>query len=214
MLAVGLLTGTTIVRTQFWPDVVVVDGQRQGMITKPLIGWLNTHAEQLERASDLPLHEWRDHASTWRISEGKLWLRKVEIWRDAGDSRRPGRPIRSDVIERLFPDSRNIVASWYTGALVLPKNFGSEPRFYFDDAAFERYTVVWVRSGEVTRRLDLSREQFAAMRKERFAAWRGTESYHRNVTALGWKDPTGIDEYLFSKAMGTYLAVEPVRPVH
>lgn len=209
------------------PDVLVVAGEPQAIYTNPLTPWLRTHPDVLPKDGVVSSGNWRGYVATWEVAAGKLWLRKVEIAYDNEDkaaaakreAEHPGEEetvwfgdyVRRNVIGRLFPDPRNVVADWYTGTLILPKGKMVNYVHMGYGSTYERYTVVWVRAGDVARQLDLSGEQFVDMRKERFKAWQGTDAYKQQLKELGegGRDRQGIDDFLFEFAAEEYLSNDP-----
>lgn len=228
-LATLLIAGHAIGTAQE-PDVLIVDGEPQAIFTNPLTPWLQTHPEALPKDGVIWSSNWRGYIATWEIAAGKLWLRKVDVTyaketkedleqsvrRETafpGEEEVPTRDheVRRNVIPRLFPDPRNVVASWYTGTLILPKGKMIEYVHMGYGSSYERYTVIWVRAGDVTRQIDLSGAQFMELRKERFKAWQATDAYRKQLKELseGGRDREGIDGFLFEFAAEEYLSSDP-----
>ena len=225
-LAILLVAGNAIGTAQA-PDVLIVDGEQQAIFTNPLTPWLQTHPDALPKDGIVSSGNWRGYIATWELAAGKLWLRKVEIAYDNEDkaaaakreAEHPGEEetvwfgdyVQRNVIGRLFPDPRNVIADWYTGTLILPKGKMTEYVHMGYGSSYERYTVVWVRAGDVTRQLDLSGAQFMELRKERYKAWQATDAYRKQLKELGegGRDRDEIDGFLFEFAAEEYLSADP-----
>ena len=151
-----LLLGTLLIAplalgTEQVPDFFVLDGERLPLRSYPLEGWLKEHPGTLPKARFDPSNNWRGYIATWELADDKLMLRKVEVsvgqregeW-DGVDETWPF--IYEDVRATLFPGQGEVVASWFSGTLALPR--GAKPA--------GRYTLLWICRGELRRRTDVS----------------------------------------------------------
>lgn len=202
------------------PDILIVDGERESLYTNPLSAWLEDHPDALPRGNVMSSGNWRGYVATWEIASGKLWLReltvtdRIEKASGGDDDAEPGSEyVERDVMGAVFPEAGNVAADWYTGTLIIPKGKMVAYVHMGYGSQYERYTVVWVRRGEVTRRLDLSGEQFMELRKQRFEAFRRTDAYRRHIAELGKggsaRDASETDGFLFEFAAEEYLSADP-----
>lgn len=227
LLLVVLLFASHAMGTAQAPDVLLIDGKPASLHTNPLNEWLRTHPDSLPRSEVQSTGNWRGYIATWEVDKGKLWLRKVEITVqegtrprestevverngkfEQGETRITQEPnfVQRDVMAGMFPDTRDVVASWFSGTLIVPRGDLVEYVHMGYGSTYEGYTIVWIRNGEVSRRLDLDAEQFREFRQERFAAFKQTEAYRNSVASLGAASPEETDRFLFEFHTEQYLS--------
>jgi hypothetical protein len=159
---------------------------------------------------------WRGYVATWEIADGQLLLRKVEVReRPVGNDDPDAEWIERDIAPQLFPGTDPVVATWYSGALVVPRSelvsyvhmgYGSD---------YEKYVVLTIRDGRVAARRDLTYAQFRDFRKARFAAWKKTPQYAAAAADLRnsehgdeWEQ-ADIDDFFAGFYAEQYLSLEP-----
>jgi hypothetical protein len=210
-LSAGLAPGRAAATAQ-QADRLVLEGKEEALHTNPLSAWLEQHPDALPRSEYSVTSNWRGYVATWEIAGDRMLLRKVEIMaRPAGG----GDFVEADVMLRMFPDQPEVVATWYSGALVVPRGelvnyvhmgYGSD---------YERYVVLSIRAGRVVDRRELTHAQFRDYRKARFAAWKQTAQYAAAVKELragehgGEWDASDIDDFFAGFYAEQYLALEP-----
>jgi hypothetical protein len=198
-------------------DKLLLDGEVVTLHTNPLSEWLAAHPKALPRGTVQSSGSWRGYVATWEIAGGKLWLRKVDVAYSKGTEPGATVPRREDndrfetvdhdYLRMLFPEG-SPVARWYTGTLIVPKGKLVHYVHMGYGSTFERYTVVWVRAGEVVRRLDLDAAQFTELRRERFAAYRKTAEYREHLAKIDGTDLEDKEQFLFDFLSERYLSQE------
>ena len=89
---------------------------------------------------------WRGYVATWEVSNSTLLLRKVDVEiRDPKSSDNEFKTIERNVIADLFPDASHVVASWYSGALVIPRGKQVAYVHMGYGSTYERYTLLKVK---------------------------------------------------------------------
>jgi hypothetical protein len=125
----------------------------------------------------------------------------------------PGAPAQRDVRDQLFPGRSEVVADWYTGTMIIPKGKIVDYVHMGYGSTYERYTVIWIRHGDVTRQLDLRANQFMALRKQRFKAYQQTPEYQKQFTESLQQREGGtaaeIEDFLFEFDAERYLSIDP-----
>jgi hypothetical protein len=215
-----LLTGRVWATAQ-QPDVLIVDGKDESLYTNPLSDWLELHPDAMPKTDVMSSGNWRGYVATWEVANDKLWLRRVEVafvapdfasgvTKDKKGENALPRITRREVRAQLFPDKGDVIADWYTGTLIIPKGELVNYVHMGYGSTYERYAVIWVRRGEVTRRLDLRAEQFMELRKERFKAYRKTDEYKKQLAdtakTLGAER---AEDFLFEFDSERYLSLDP-----
>lgn len=198
------------------PDVLLLDGKREALHTNPLAAWLEAHPQALPRSEVMSTANWRGYVATWEVAGDRLLLRKVEV-ATIGPDDADGDPtfVATDVAPRMFAQSDEIVATWYSGALVIPRGelvnyvhmgYGSD---------YERYVVLSIRAGRVVDRRELTHAQFRDFRQARYAAWKQTPQYAAALAELragahgGDWEQSDIDDFFAGFYAEQYLSLEP-----
>ena len=215
VLSACLLPGRAAATAQE-PDVLLLDGKREALHTNPLAAWLEQHPQALPRSEVMSSANWRGYVATWEVAGDRLLLRKVEV-ATIGPDDADGDPtyVGKDVAPQMFAQSPEIVATWYSGALVIPQGelvnyvhmgYGSD---------YERYVVLSIKAGRVVDRRELTYVQFRDYRQGRFAAWKKTPQYAAALKELRagengdeWEQ-ADIDDFFAGFYAEQYLALDP-----
>ncbi len=225
------LVSGVVVATAQEPEILLVDGKSYSLNTNPLAGYLAAHPEKkLARGSQVTSN-WRGYTGTWEIKGDRLWLRKVSVEFNRNRAERPDLkfpdpPDRSlctaasedywecNRTRDLFPEGGDILADWYSGTLIVPTGKMVNYVHMGYGSTYSRYLVVWVRKGEVTRRLDLSDEQFMELRRERFEAFKKTKTYQDEIAKTRKRLGDNADDFMFGFYSEQYLSEDPEATAH
>jgi hypothetical protein len=156
------------------PDQIIIDGRTERLHTSPLSSYLEANPKALPEPTFISSGNWRGYIATWEVRESDLILKKIEI----EDSVEPDeeRKIR-DVLPTVFPGKSAVLATWYSGVLVIPKGDQVHYVHLSYGSTYERYTILVVKDGKITRRQDLQQEEFERYRERSFAEYKKTPEY-------------------------------------
>lgn len=211
MVFVLVAYASAAVATAQVPDFIVLDGQKERLHTNPLAAYLADHPGVLPKSDSMSTANWRGYVATWQVVDDRLLLDKVEVRFSNPDTSEdaPG-TINRNVISSLFPEGGEIMATWYSGALVIPRGEIVNYVHMGYASTHERYTILKVRSGQITERLDLDAEGFEAYKRAQFKAYKRTADYAALVRELKAGDPDltagQAANFLFDYASAQYLA--------
>lgn len=193
------------------PDVLVLDGNAVPLNTNPLEPYLDAHRQTVPKFPPGSTANWRGYVATFAIRNGVLIVDKVEVsrWETPTKGKAPVRRVE-DVVTQVFAGRDDVPATWYTGALVIPRGKLVNYVHMGYGSTYERYTVIQVRSGYVLQRLDMSADEFNAYRKARFAAFKKTPEYRAKLAKLtGARDSMDADsteDFLYDFESEFYLS--------
>ena len=215
-LSAFFLAANNTMATVQVPDVIIIDGKNENLDTNPLAPYLSAYPNVVPKSDDPTADNWRGYVATWEILDGKLFLRKIDV-AFRNPKARPNEDARiiKNVIHKIFPDSRHPAATWYSGALVIPR--GKLVRYVHVGygSTYERYTIVTVNQGMVLRRLDLSAEDFAKYRESQFQAFKRTPEYAIKFKEAKSYDPSYSDEFIESVLQSVeserYLSIDFIK---
>ena len=216
-LSVFVCVATHAMATVQVPDVIIIDGRNESLDTNPLAPYLSAHSKVIPKSDDPATDNLRGYVATWEILDGKLFLRKIDV-----AFRNPKAPPNEDpriiknVIHKIFPDSRDLVAVWYSGALVIPRGKLVKYVHMGYGSTYESYTIVTVRSGIVSRKRDLSAEEFEKFRESQFQAFKRTSEYSTKFKEaksfdLSYSDGF-VESVLQSSESERYLSIDFSKP--
>ena len=195
-------------------DLILVDGTEYALTTNPLGRYLERLGREAPRFDPPHTALWRGYVASWELVGGRLLLRKVEGYRhnpapDDNDDTDDG-VLVVDGMAELFPGPGRVIASWYTGALVIPDGKLVEYVHMGYGSTYERYIVSIVRQGVEVERHALSLPEFEAYRDAKFEAFRQTEAYRRafeESKARGGMSDAQIERFIRAFAAERYLSV-------
>jgi hypothetical protein len=217
------LAGDPALATAQQADKLIVDGRQERLNTNPLEPWRAAQGDRIPEMPSMSSANWRGYVATWEVDAGKLWLRSVMGRKPTGRMERietvslDGKPgvheipefAPHDYLPELFPGRTTVVAEWFTGTLIVPRGELVDYVHMGYASTYERYLVVWVRKGEVVRRVELDAAQFVELRKERFERFKQTEEYKQELARLGAdSEHFQREQFLFEFLSERYLSLE------
>ena len=202
------------------PDLLLMDGEPVSLNTNPLSPWLQSHPKALPEPGVISSSRWRGYVASWEIRDEQLWLTRVEMElpdRDSDpDPNCGGEPVcfdasTQDVLPQLFPGRSELVAEWYSGALIIPRGELVDYVHMGYGSTYERYLVLVIDDGRVVSRRELDADGFLALRQRRFEAFQRTPAYQAEMdrTARAYPDWSEEDasSFMFEYHAEQYLSV-------
>jgi hypothetical protein len=216
-LSVFVLASINAMASAQVPDVIIIDGRNESLDTSPLAPYLSVHPKVIPKSDDPATDNLRGYVATWEILDGKLFLRRIDVaFRNPRASLNEESRIIKNVIHKIFPDSRDLVAGWYSGALIIPRGKLVKYVHMGYGSTYESYTIVTVDKGVVSKKLDLSAEDFAKYRDSQFQAYKRTSEYATKFKEAKSYDPSYSDEFIESVLQRVeserYLSIDFSRP--
>ena len=216
-LSVFVLASINAMASAQVPDVIIMDGRNESLDTSPLAPYLSAHPKVMPKSDDPATDNLRGYVATWEILDGKLFLRRIDVaFRNPRASLNEESRIIKNVIHKIFPDSRDLVAGWYSGALIIPRGKLVKYVHMGYGSTYESYTIVTVDKGVVSKKLDLSAEDFAKYRDSQFQAYKRTSEYATKFKEAKSYDPSYSDEFIESVLQRVeserYLSIDFSKP--
>lgn len=184
------------------PDRIRIDGVEHSLNTNPLeshladIGWKPPKDAAVSSAN------WRGYTASWEIAGEQLVLRDVVI-RVAGS--KPGEDVQKSILSDLFPSaSVPVVASWYSGALIVPEGEMTHYVHMGYGSSYERYQVLRIAAGQVVEHKALSADAFERYKAEKFEAFTRTDEFRKSLEILRKQADGLTDEQRMDFMMSFY----------
>ena len=200
------------------PDKLVLDGEEVSLHTNPLQPYLHAHSGEVPEFPPMTTANWRGYIATFVIRDDLLIVDKVEV-RDLAEDRPraerdPHEEVRfeldlKDIITEVFDGRDDVPATWYTGALVIPRGERVHYVHMGYGSTYERYTLLDVQAGRVVERLDLDADEFTAHRRARFEAFKASPAYAgmlEQVMSDHPMEPAAAEEFLYQYTAEDYLS--------
>lgn len=201
------------------PDKLILDGEEVPLHTNPLQPYLYAHRDEVPKFRSMTSANWRGYVATFAIRDGYLIVDKVEV-RMREDGAKRGKdpeqkeyrlePPMEDIVTQVFNGRDDVPATWYTGALVIPRGEVINYIHMGYGSTSERYTLLRVREGRVIERLDMGAGDFTVYRKQRFAAFKATPAYAAmlaDATSGEYPmEPADAEEFLYQYKAEDYLS--------
>lgn len=196
LLVIGsVLSAGPAMATAQIPDAIVVDGKEYSLNTNPLDRYLEGLGDAAPRFEATSTALWRGYIAGWELKDGKLFLRSISVPRYA---RKGGERKSVEMLRDLFPGDGEVMAGWYSGALIIPDGRMVEYVHMGYGSTYERYIVALVRKGIETKRLQLSEQEFRQYRDAQFWKFKASDAYRTMVEGMKARQSRDEPEYSLS----------------
>jgi hypothetical protein len=176
------ITGCAIAvfATAQYGDKLRIDGKTYEIFTNPLTSYLEGNPDKLPKSNVVSTALWRGYVATWEVKNQALLLVNVEILQPV---KKPGESGSStefgSVMEQMFPGEKEVPARWFSGNIIVPDGKLVHYVHMGYGSTFEKYIVLRVEKGAVTRQWKTDAEGFGKFRNAQFEAYKKTEEYRK-----------------------------------
>ena len=189
-------------------DVLILDREEHWIQTNPLEAFLEVHPDRRPQSDIFSTSLWRRYVATWEVVDQRLFLTDVAALREKTDADHFDTELYS-VMSDVFPDERRVLATWFTGHVIVPVGDLIEYVHLDYASTYERYIVLTIKKGLLTNQRKMDSTEFVAFRKAQFHAYQKTGEYQKKFEEL--KKPGESDEevesFLFKVSTGRYLSL-------
>ncbi|GAA4353065.1 hypothetical protein [Kangiella taiwanensis] len=175
------------------PDTIYIDKKEYLLNTNPLTPYLKDIDWEIPEQAAIWSSNWRGYLAQWSIVDSKLILDDVSIelqWEHPEDER-----VRKSILKDLFPGKGMINATWYTGTLIIPTGDIDTYVHMGYGSTYESYKVLLIKSGVVTKNLNMSKDEFNKFKKEKFSAFKKTQMFKKEFRNLIEGDTQWTEEF-------------------
>jgi hypothetical protein len=194
------------------PDKIIIGKLTYYLDSNPLERFLEQHPEKRPKGGIESSGNWRGYTATWRIVGRKLVLERINVlvW----DMKMKGpefeRIRRLNKISEVFPGVDPVIATWFSGTLVIPHGNLVEYVHMGYASTYEKYILYAIENGLVVRSERLTAKEFRQYRERQFEAFKKTEKYKTDFDESkkdGTMSDAEIDQFLFEFETETYLSM-------
>jgi hypothetical protein len=173
-------------------DKLVLNGKTYTIYTNPLSPFLEKNPGRIPQSNIRSTSLWRGYVASWQVKDDRLVLTDIAILQKVtkpGDSGFSSELV--SVMSTVFPGQKEVPADWFTGHIIVPDGKLVEYVHMGYASMYEKYVILRVEHGLVTRNLKTDTAGFAKFRDAQFAAYKKTEEYRKalaETAAEGKKD--------------------------
>lgn len=203
-LAVCALTvgGTTVDGTAQQPDVIVMDGKTYPLTANPLEAYFEKYPDRRPSGTVTSTANWRGYVAHFAVVERRLMVTDVLASSPQGER---------SAMKEVFKAGGPVHADWVRGHLTVPDGKLVNYVHMGYASEYDRYIVLRVEGGVVTKRERLGLEAFTQFRRAQFAAFKQTPAYRDAVQDAGraadGMSPAMLDQFLFEFLSPVYVAM-------
>ncbi|AWF81660.1 hypothetical protein BTJ40_12950 [Microbulbifer sp. A4B17] len=178
------------------PDKIVIKGEVYSLNTNPLESYLNSIDWELPEQAAIWSSNWRGYLAEWEVADQKLVLvdMTIALKRDSSKEKHE----RKSILNTVFPGEVQVFAQWYSGTLIVPSGKIINYVHVGYGSSYERYQVLAVNNGNITKTLNFSHAEFISYREEKFSEFQKTELFKKEYENL----TTGEHDWSNEEALG------------
>ncbi len=207
LLLIGLAVSAIAAATAQAPDTIILNGTQHSLNTNPLTSYLQKKEWTRPEEAVVSSANWRGYTAIWEIVDRKLTLKDVTIRVRSGKND----TVRKSILRDLFPADEVVVATWYSGALIIPDGEMTQYVHMGYGSMYSHYQIARVKNGLVEEQLSLTEAEFRKYKQEKFQEFMKTSDYEKSRAEL-LKDgmdmsPEELNDFMMSFHAETYLAL-------
>jgi hypothetical protein len=208
-----LLAGCSIVlfATAQRGDNLRLDGKNYEIFTDPLEPYLEKNRDKLPKSNVTSTGLWRGYVATWEIKDHALLLVDVQILQSVSKPKEPGFSTElKSVMEQMFPGEKEVAARWFSGNIIVPDGKLKQYVHMGYASTYEKYILLRVEKGAVTRQWKTDAEGFVRFRNAQFESFKKTEEYRKALAETskeGSMSPKENEEFLREFYSGRYMSM-------
>jgi len=203
MVCLAMAVSPAVNATAQASDELVVEGKKFALNTNPLETQLEQKQWKPPKEAIISSANWRGYIATWEIRDDKLFLKEATIL--VSDPKDEHEYLRKPITSELYPGATEVLADWYTGALIVPDGKMIHYVHMGYGSSFDHYQVFRVRAGAVVEHLSMTGAEFEVYREKKFAAFRKTEAYAKAYADFR-KEAADLDEAYAVDFIKSYFA--------
>jgi hypothetical protein len=203
MVCLAMALSPVVNATAQASDELIVEGKKFALNTNPLETQLEQKQWKPPKEAVISSANWRGYIATWEIKDDKLFLKEATIL--VSDPKDEHEYLRKPITSDLYPGATEVLADWYTGALIVPDGKMTHYVHMGYGSSFDHYQVFRVRAGAVVEHLSMTGAEFEVYREKKFAAFRKTEAYAKAYADFR-KEAADLDEAYAVDFIKSYFA--------
>ena len=173
LVIVLIFLNTNISATAQAPDEILIEGKEYSLNTNPLTRYIKSIEWEVPDRALGSSGNWRGHIAHWEIKNSQLILTDITILVSTTDEKKRK---RVSILKELFPNGETL-ASWYSGALIIPDGEMREYVHMGYGSTYEKYQIIAIKKGGVVSHKKLTYEEFLEYRDKKFKQFMTTDFF-------------------------------------
>ena len=178
------------------PDAIEINDVKYRLNTNPLKKYLIKINWEIPERASISSANWRGYLASWKIKAGNLLLNDMTISVRSKTEEHSYDDV--SILESIFPNKKEIIADWYSGALIVPRGKMTNYVHMGYGSSYEKYTVLRISQGVVKEHLDLVAAEFETYKKRKFQTFKETEKFQNELKNLtggeyNWSEDEALD---------------------
>jgi hypothetical protein len=185
----GLVALTFLFATAQAGDILLLNGKKVSIHTNPLEPFLEQNPRARPKSNVMSTGNWRGYVATWQVKDDRFMLTDIEIVEIDASKRDHNESLisyvkRRSVMSTVFPDRMEVFADWFTGHVIIPEGKLVNYVHMGYASTYEKYIILRVEKGIVTRRWTVDSAGFVRFRNTQFDEFKRTEEYRRALSEI------------------------------
>ena len=213
LIPLCIIVSFSVTATTPMNDSITINNQTYGLSINPLYQYLKDIDWQLPKQAVITSTNWRGYNTQWKIADNKLRL--IDITINTPNKEKPNKV--TSIYSTLFVghnqhgENNGTVATWYSGALVIPRGQIKDRIFMGYPVKYQGYKVLTVKQGQVLTQQDLTAAKYQEYQQTQFERFKQTSFYTQELETLtaGQTSMTMKDavKFMQSHYLSRYLAL-------
>jgi len=190
----GLVACAFLFATAQQGDIILINGKKFSIFTNPLEPFFEQNPGALPNSKVISSANWRGYVATWKVKDDRFMLTNIEIL-DASTKTDPDESLldsmirdsinlRRSVMSTVFSDRVEVLAVWFTGHVIIPEGELVNYVHMGYGSTYEKYTIVRVEKGIVTRFWAADNAEFLRFCDTQFDEYKKTEEYRKALSRI------------------------------
>ncbi|KAF7772918.1 hypothetical protein PMAN_b0558 [Pseudoalteromonas marina] len=178
------------------PDAIEINDVKYRLNTNPLEKYLAEIKWEKPESASISSANWRGYLAAWKVEAGNLLLTDMTISVHSETKKHSYSDV--SILEDVFPDKKEIVAVWYSGALIVPHGEMTNYVHMGYGSSYENYIVLRINKGIVIEHLDLVATEFEKYKGRKFQTFKETKEFQEELENLmngeyDWTEEQALD---------------------
>jgi hypothetical protein len=181
LILFALVLSLEVFATAQQPDTIILSNVELPLNTNPLESYIKSVGWEPPEEASIWSSNWRGYIAQWEVVAGNLQLKdaSIELKGNSIKNRK-----RKSIISDLFPKKGRVVATWYSGALIVPDGEMINYVHMGYGSSYESYQVLRIKEGVVIEHLSFSNEQFENYKHRKFESFKETKKFQGELENL------------------------------
>lgn len=177
-------------------DKIIYKGEKYFLNTNPLESFFKKNPNLKPQPDIMSTALWRGYIATFEIQNDQLFVNDIIIEvQDTLNGRDKTKWI--SVLNRVFPEQKQIKVDWLTGLLVIPNGKLVNYVHMGYASTYENYILLEIDKGNLVNEQNMNSKEYEKFKNKQFKAFQKTDEYKKLKEDLK-KNGGGTDEFLDS----------------